>query len=49
LQAIVLPDNAAIIRLLQRYAPWARWRRDGDDLMALIQLPVEPIVVAAYR
>jgi acetyltransferase len=49
LQAIVLPDNAAIIGLLQRYAPWARWRRDGDDLIAVIPLPAEPIVVAAYR
>jgi GNAT superfamily N-acetyltransferase len=49
LQAIVLPDNATIIGLLQRHAPWARWRRDGDDLMAVIPLPAEPVVVAAYR
>lgn len=49
LHAIVLPDNAAIIGLLQRYAPWARWRHDGDNLMAVIPLASEPLAVAAYR
>jgi len=47
LHAIVLPDNAPIIALLQRFAPWARWRRDGDNLMAVIPLPAEPVVVSA--
>ena len=47
LHAIVLPDNAAIIGLLQRLAPWARWRRDGDNLMAMIPLPAEPVVLTA--
>jgi RimJ/RimL family protein N-acetyltransferase len=47
LHAIVLPDNTAIIALLQRYAPWARWRHDGDNLMAVIPLPAEPIVLPA--
>ena len=47
LHAIVLPDNAAIIGLLQRLAPWARWRRDGDNLMAVIPLPAEPVALAA--
>ena len=47
LHAIVLPDNAAIIGLLQRFAPWARWRRDGDNLMAVIPLPAEPVALAA--
>jgi acetyltransferase len=45
LHAIVLPDNAAIIGLLQRYAPWARWRRNGDNLMAVIPLASEPVVL----
>jgi RimJ/RimL family protein N-acetyltransferase len=48
LHAIVLPDNAAIIGLIQRYAPWARWRRDGDNLMAVIPLPAEPVVLSAF-
>lgn len=48
LHAIVLPDNAAIIGLLQRYAPWARWRRHDDQLMAVIPLPAEPVVLSAY-
>jgi RimJ/RimL family protein N-acetyltransferase len=39
LHANVLPDNAVIIGLLQRYAPGTRWRRDGDKLMAMIPLP----------
>ena len=47
LQAIILPDNAAIIGLLQRFAPWARWRRDGENLMAVIPLLAEPVVVSA--
>ena len=47
LHAIVMPDNLPIIALLQRYAPWARWRRDGDNLMAVIPLPAEPIVLSA--
>jgi RimJ/RimL family protein N-acetyltransferase len=47
LHAIVLPDNAPIIALLQRFAPWARWRRDGDNLMAVIPLSAEPVVVSA--
>ncbi|MEO8674321.1 MAG: GNAT family N-acetyltransferase [Casimicrobiaceae bacterium] len=47
LHAIVLPDNAAMIGLLQRFAPWARWRRDGDNLMAVIPLPAEPVALAA--
>jgi RimJ/RimL family protein N-acetyltransferase len=38
LHAIVMPDNMPIIALLQRYAPWSRWRRDGDNLMAVIPL-----------
>ena len=49
LHAIVMPDNLPIIALLQRYAPWARWRRDGDNLMAVIPLPAEPIVLPALR
>jgi RimJ/RimL family protein N-acetyltransferase len=49
LHAIVMPDNLPIIALLQRYAPWARWRRDGDNLMAVIPLPAEPIVLSALR
>lgn len=48
LHAIVLPDNAAIIGLLQRYAPWSRWRRHDDQLMAVIPLPAEPVVLSAY-
>jgi len=48
LHAIVLPDNAAIIGLLQRYAPWARWRRDGDNLVAVIPLRAEPVVSSAF-
>jgi len=49
LHAIVLPDNRAIIALLQRYAPWAHWRHDGDNLMAVIPLPSEPVALAALR
>ena len=48
LQAIVLPDNAAIIGLLQRYAPWARWRRDGDNLMAVVPLREGPVVLSGF-
>jgi RimJ/RimL family protein N-acetyltransferase len=48
LHAIVLPDNPAIIGLLQRHAPWARWRRHDDHLMAMIPLPAEPVVISAY-
>jgi RimJ/RimL family protein N-acetyltransferase len=49
LHAIILPDNAAIIGLLQRIAPWARWRRDGDNLMAVIPLPAEPVAISTFR
>lgn len=45
--AIPLPDNTAIIGVLQRYVPWARWRGDGDNLMEVIPLPAEPAVLAA--
>ena len=38
LQAIMLPDNTPVIGLLQRYAPAARWRRDGANLVATIPL-----------
>ncbi len=47
LHAIVLPDNAAVIGLLQRFAPWARWLRDGDNLKAVISLRAEPLVTSA--
>jgi RimJ/RimL family protein N-acetyltransferase len=47
LNAIILPDNAPVIGLLQRLAPWARWRRDGENLMAVIPLPAEPVVLSA--
>jgi GNAT superfamily N-acetyltransferase len=42
LHAAVLPDNAPVIALLRRLAPWARWRRDGYQLVADIPLP-EPL------
>jgi RimJ/RimL family protein N-acetyltransferase len=48
LHAIVLPDNEAIIALLQRHAPWARWRRHDENLMAVIPLRAEPVVLSAY-
>lgn len=48
LHAIVLPDNAAIIGLLQRHAPWSRWRRHDEHLMAVIPLPAEPVVLSVY-
>src|SRR4029453_15158783 len=44
LHAIVLPDNPPNIALLQRFAPWARWRRDGDNLRAVITLRWVPIL-----
>jgi len=46
LHAIVMPDNMPIIALLQRYAPGARWRRDSDNLMAMIPLPSKAVVLS---
>ena len=47
LMAVVLPDNAAVIGLLQRFVPQARWRRDDGNLVAIIRLPAEPVARSA--
>lgn len=44
LRAIVLPDNAPMIGLLRGFAPRARWRREGGNLVTDFPLPTKPVL-----
>ena len=47
LQALSLPDNAPVQRLLRRFAPAARWRDEGDHLAMEFALAAEPVSMIA--
>jgi len=47
LRALILPDNAAVIALLSKYAPTVRFTYDGELLRAEIPLARYAVSAAA--